>query len=63
VIKPKEGVDLQNFYESVLNGYTYMDVEKQAKLAMAAEELSRAGAGSSSNTNSMGEVHLFPGQN
>lgn len=24
-IKPKEGVDLQNFYESVLQGYTYID--------------------------------------
>ena len=27
-IKPKEGVDLQNFYEQVLHGYTYMDLEK-----------------------------------
>lgn len=27
VIKAKEGVDLQNFYERVLNGYTYVDVE------------------------------------
>lgn len=25
VIKPKEGVDLQNFYENVLQGYTYME--------------------------------------
>ena len=25
VIKPKEGVDLQNFYENVLQGYTYID--------------------------------------
>jgi len=24
-IKPKEGVDLQNFYENVLQGYTYID--------------------------------------
>lgn len=30
-IKPKEGVDLQNFYEEVLNGYTYIDSEKQLK--------------------------------
>lgn len=30
VIKPKEGVELQNFYESVLNGYTYMDFEPRA---------------------------------
>ena len=25
VIKPKEGVELQNFYENVLQGYTYME--------------------------------------
>ena len=25
VIKPKEGVELQNFYENVLQGYTYID--------------------------------------
>jgi arginine decarboxylase len=25
VIKPREGVELQNFYENVLNGYTYVD--------------------------------------
>jgi arginine decarboxylase len=31
VIKPREGVELLNFYEEVLNGYTYMDVEKQSK--------------------------------
>jgi len=31
VIKPKEGVDLQNFYEEVLHGYTYGDYEKQSK--------------------------------
>jgi arginine decarboxylase len=29
-IKPKEGVDLQNFYEGVLHGYTYMDVERRS---------------------------------
>jgi arginine decarboxylase len=29
-IKPREGVDLQNFYEGVLNGYTYVDMEKGA---------------------------------
>jgi arginine decarboxylase len=31
-IKPKEGVELQNFYEGVLHGYTYVDYEKQSKL-------------------------------
>ena len=25
VIKPREGVELQNFYEEVLHGYTYVD--------------------------------------
>jgi arginine decarboxylase len=31
-IKPREGVDLQNFYEEVLHGYTYVDVERQSRL-------------------------------
>jgi arginine decarboxylase len=30
-IKPREGVELQNFYEEVLHGYTYVDADKQAK--------------------------------
>jgi arginine decarboxylase len=30
-IKPREGVELQNFYEGVMNGYTYVDVERQPK--------------------------------
>ncbi len=34
-IKPKEGVELQNFYEGVLHGYTYVDYEKQSKLLQA----------------------------
>ena len=34
-IKPKEGVELQNFYEDVLHGYTYVDYEKQSKLLQA----------------------------
>lgn len=28
LVKPKEGVELQNFYESVLQGYTYVDVDQ-----------------------------------
>jgi DNA-binding NarL/FixJ family response regulator len=40
VIKPREGVELQNFYESVLHGYTYVDYEKQARLLQAAVEAS-----------------------
>ena len=27
-LKPKEGVDLQNFYEKVLHGYTYVDINE-----------------------------------
>ncbi len=34
-IKPKEGVDLQNFYEEVLHGYTYLDCERQGKVSPA----------------------------
>jgi arginine decarboxylase len=34
-LKPKEGVDLQNFYEHVLHGYTYVDSEKQSKFLHA----------------------------
>ncbi len=30
-IKPREGVELQKLYEEVLNGYTYVDHEKQSK--------------------------------
>lgn len=37
-MKPKEGVDLQNFYERVLHGYTYVDVERGAKQAQSIEE-------------------------
>ena len=38
LIKPREGVELQNFYEEVLHGYTYVDYEKQSKLLQAAVE-------------------------
>jgi arginine decarboxylase len=44
-IKPREGVELQNFYEEVLNGYTYVDYEKQAKyLAAVIENANRTQA-------------------
>lgn len=45
VIKPREGVELQNFYEGVLNGYTYVDVEKRAKTMAVTDESSRTGGG------------------
>jgi arginine decarboxylase len=34
-IKPREGVELQKFYEEVLHGYTYVDCEKQVKFVQA----------------------------
>lgn len=30
-LKPREGVDLQKFYEEVLHGYTYVDYDRQNK--------------------------------
>jgi arginine decarboxylase len=46
LIKPREGVDLQNFYEEVLYGYTYVDYEKQSKLlAQSADSGLKTGAG------------------
>ncbi len=42
VLKPKEGVELQNFYEEVLHGYTYMDAEKQSRFLSAVEETARS---------------------
>jgi len=43
VVKPKEGVDLQNFYEEVLHGYTYIDYEKQSKHIQTALDSSASG--------------------
>ena len=43
-IKPKEGVDLQNFYENVLYGYTYVDYEKQPPSMQTADAKSAADA-------------------
>jgi arginine decarboxylase len=52
VIKPREGVELQNFYEGVLHGYTYVDYDRQAKLlqaAVAAEAVAEAAAAAESS--------------
>ncbi|MFZ9596688.1 MAG: biosynthetic arginine decarboxylase [Bdellovibrionia bacterium] len=38
LIKPKEGVELQNFYQNVLYGYTYVDYEKQSKVFQNSSE-------------------------
>jgi arginine decarboxylase len=40
-IKPREGVELQNFYEGVLNGYSYVDYDRQAKFMMDTDAASR----------------------
>jgi arginine decarboxylase len=39
-IKPREGVELTNYYEQILNGYTYVDYEKQSKLLQGAMDAS-----------------------
>ena len=44
LIKPKEGVDLQNFYEEVLHGYTYMDYDRQSKHMQSALEIANTPA-------------------
>ena len=49
VIKPREGVELQNFYEEVLHGYTYVDSDKQAKLLQNASDGIARAAESGSN--------------
>jgi arginine decarboxylase len=40
IIKPREGVELQNFYEEVMHGYTYVDVNRQSRL-LTQEETTR----------------------
>jgi arginine decarboxylase len=56
VIKPREGVELQNFYERVLHGYTYVDVEKQSRLIQQAQDAAgTAGGGSATPTDN---IHL-----
>ncbi len=54
VIKPKEGVELQNFYEGVLHGYTYMDVERRSRMDRSAEIMP---ASSSTAPSSSGTMH------
>ncbi len=54
-IKPREGVDLQNFYEGVLHGYTYMDAERQVRhQQQAVDSLTRNNNGGSSDPTAMG---------
>ena len=58
-IKPKEGVELQNFYEGVLNGYTYVDYERQARHLQAALDSVSNGSGNSlkpAEQNSIGQT-------
>ncbi|MBC7693535.1 MAG: biosynthetic arginine decarboxylase [Methylotenera sp.] len=46
LIKPREGVDLQNFYEDTLHGYTYVNVDKQSKLLQTSDEILLNGSAS-----------------
>ena len=43
LVKPKEGVELQNFYEGVLHGYTYMDSDNHSRMMAAVEDMVRSG--------------------
>ncbi len=45
LIKPREGVELQNFYEETLHGYTYMDVERRSRHLVQYEENPADGSG------------------
>jgi arginine decarboxylase-like protein len=42
-VKPREGVELQNFYEGVLHGYTYVDYESRTPAQLAAGVSTPAG--------------------
>jgi arginine decarboxylase len=61
-IKPREGVELSNFYEEILHGYTYVNYEKQSKLLQAAvDSVNRLNAdGSSSESSSAGGTPAAP---
>lgn len=50
VIKPREGVELQNFYEEVLHGYTYIDAERQVRFLQNGETSGRVTEGGSGTT-------------
>jgi arginine decarboxylase len=41
ILKPREGVELQNFYEEVLHGYTYVDYDRQVKHLSQMESIAR----------------------
>lgn len=50
LVKPREGVEMQNFYEGVMNGYTYMDVDAQAKFLLQQTEANRIADAANANT-------------
>lgn len=50
VIKPREGVELQNFYEGVLHGYTYVDYDRQATFLQATHAASAQAAQSENSS-------------
>jgi arginine decarboxylase len=51
-MKPKEGVDLQNFYEAVLQGYTYVDMDQGSMSTAHASSLQ-------SDVDSLGTNNVF----
>ncbi len=51
MIKPKEGVELQNFYERVLHGYTYVDNEAAGAPTLSNMNQSSPNPASSSHSN------------
>lgn len=56
VIKPREGVELQNFYEEVLHGYTYVDYEQQAKLLQSSGEMGSGASGEAVTQEGAGQL-------
>jgi arginine decarboxylase len=61
-IKPREGVDLQNFYEAVLNGYTYMDYERHSKHLQSSLEVVSTSIGNPGGGSTQGPASLPTGQ-
>lgn len=60
-IKPREGVELQNFYEEVLHGYTYVDYEKQSRfLSPMGDPISRAGENGPAGQSNSGSTNSTP---
>jgi len=55
LIRPKEGVDIQNFYENLLNGYTYVDYQKMQQSMMTDNSLNFSNKGVEDAQNESGK--------